>query len=137
LSNHIIIPADEYVGVVVKGGVRRYFFNILSMWILDYASYYPDYDPLDPRFGGGEWRKGLLRVNSDNADAYIDALSNQEIPNNMLDAITSEYGGGVTITFIVNFDEKLFVNGWHDNIPLHEYVPSGWRGVEDDPYLYL
>lgn len=137
MAEKIIVPADEYLGVVIKGGSRRYFYNILSMWILDYAQYEPGYDPLDPRFGGNGWRHGLLTVNSSNAESYIEALSQQEVPENMLDRLISEYGGTVDVSILVNFDDKLYVNGWHDNIPIHEYIPSDWRGVEDNPQLYL
>ncbi len=135
MTNPILVPADEYVGAVKFGGIWRYFYNMLSMWILDYARYDPEYDPADARSSG--WRESLLVVDTHNATDYIGALSVQEIPKEDLATTESEFGGAVHITFVVNFDEKLFVNGWHDNIPIHEYVPVGWHSMEGDPHRYL
>jgi hypothetical protein len=137
LQNPTIVPTDEFVGAVVKDSVTRYFYNILSMWILDYSSYHPQYDPDNPKFGTGGWRKGLLTVDLLTADAYINLLALQEIDQKSLKTTISEFGNTVEIVFVVDFDKKLFVNGWHDNIAIHEYVPMGWQGIEDDPNLYI
>lgn len=41
------------------------------------------------------------------------------------------------LTFVVNFDEKIYVSGWHDNIALQNYVPVGWCAVEGNPYEHV
>ncbi len=45
-------------------------------------------------------------------------------------------GNNFPLGVVVNFDEKLFVNGCSE-IPLHEYVPNGWTGVEGNSYDHV
>lgn len=132
----IVISIDDYIGAVRLKSKWRFFYNMLSMWILDYASYRVGYDPSDPKYKG--WRKGLLRVDETNAEEYCEAMKSQEIlPNQVPHVVKDTFPRQEPLTFVVNFDERLFVNGWHDNIPIHEYVPKGWTALEEDPYEYV
>jgi hypothetical protein len=130
MSEIIISDPEEYVGAVLRGGVWRFFYADFGIWILDYASY-------DSKDSVANWRNSLRVIDEDNADEFIDFLSKQEIPLDSLSSVQSAFGSPAKVRFVVNFDEKMFVNGWGDNIAIHDYVPSGWKGIEDDPYLYL
>jgi hypothetical protein len=129
----IVIDIDEYIGAVKLNSLWRFFYDILSMWIFDYASYHPDYSPTPQG-----WRANLLRVNEANAKEYCSALANHELhPEQIPHVEKQSFVGQEPLMFVANFDEKLFINGWRDNIAIHEYAPQGWTAVEDDPYKYI
>jgi len=135
----ITIHEDEYLGAVKYESTWRFFFAELSMWILDYASY-TGFEPSSEN----PWRAGLLCVDESNAEAYCDFMANRELSADQLpDVAKQPYAirhwpsGPQFFTFVVNFDETLFVNGWHENIPIGDYVPVGWTAKEDDPDKYV
>jgi hypothetical protein len=128
-----VIDFDEYIGAVKLNSQWRFFYDILSMWILDYASYHPDYNPTPQG-----WRANLLKVDEANAKEYCEALANHELFPEQIPWVEKEsFSDQEGLTFVVNFDEKVFVNGWRDNIAIHEYAPQGWTAFEDDPYEHI
>jgi hypothetical protein len=132
-DREIVVDTDEYIGAVKLNSEWRCFYDMLSMWILDYASYHPEYNPTP-----GGWRAGLLQVDETNAQAFCNALADREILlEHIPRTVKRTSTGQQPLTFVINFDEKIFVNGWQDNIAIHEYAPQGWTAVEDDPYQYI
>jgi hypothetical protein len=132
VTKQILVDLDEYVGAVKVDGEWRFFHDVLSMWILNYPAYDSGYIPKP-----GDWREKILKVGKDNAKQYCEALAAKEIPAHLIPNTISVLDGQMPLTFVVNFDERLFINGWHDNIPIHEYAPDGWKAMEDDPYSYI
>ncbi|MBL8164163.1 MAG: hypothetical protein JNJ61_19405 [Anaerolineae bacterium] len=127
------IYSEHYIGAVRFHGDWRVFHELLSMWILDYRSYDDTFAPKE-----GEWRYNLMIVDQNNAEAYIESMAKNEILVTQIPHIRlGDFPGQAQLTFVVNFDEKLFINGWHDNIPIHEYVPQDWTGIEATPYDYI
>jgi hypothetical protein len=132
MINQIIADPDDYMGAIKIDSEWQFFYEMLSMWILDYKAYDPEYVPKS-----GGWRENILKVDRDNAKEYCQAMKTKEIPVPLIPNTMSSWGRQLRLTFVVNFDERLFINGWHDNIAIHEYVPDGWKGIEDDPYSYI
>jgi hypothetical protein len=133
MSQNIVIGSDNYIGAVKFNGNWRLFHQPLSMWILDYSSYDDEYAPKQ-----GEWRENLMRVDESNAQDYIQYIAKNELlPDQIPYVVKGKFPGQALLTFVVNFDERLFVNGWHDNIAIDEYVPSSWTSIEDEPLDYV
>jgi hypothetical protein len=43
-----------------------------------------------------------------------------------------------SLDFVVDFDDRLFVNGWRELvIPFHKLIPEGWKGIKGYPYEYI
>jgi hypothetical protein len=135
MGEKIIIDLDEYIGAVKLNGKWRFFHEMMSVWILDYKSYDPQYDPFGPKSNG--WRKNLLVVDTDNAEAFCEVMRDKELLPEQIPQSFTEFGSRKKLSFVVNFDEKIYINGWGDNIALHDYVPTGWQSIEDDPYEYV
>jgi hypothetical protein len=131
MMNQILVDADEYLGAVKIDSKWRIFHDVLGMWILDYSAY----DDYVPKLGG--WREGIMKVDQNNAAQYCRAMEAKEIPPQLIPDAISVLGGQMPLTFVVNFDDRFFVNGWHDNIAIHEYVPDGWKGISDNPYKHI
>jgi hypothetical protein len=135
MNHKIVIDFDEYIGAVKLNTQWRFFHDVLSMWILDYASYDPEYNPANPRFRG--WRANLLVVDVNNAQEYCEAMTSRELLPEQIPYTFTEYGSQAPLTFVVNFDDRTFINGWQDNIAIDNYVPFGWNSMEDDPYKHI
>lgn len=136
MNKKITIQTDEYLGAVKRDSTWRFFYAEMSVWILDYESYDPDFKSSNEY----PWRAGLLTVDESNAEAFCDFLAARELSAEQLSQVAKEPyvirqwpSGPQFFTFVVNFDEKLFVNGWHENIPIGDYVPQGWTATEDNP----
>lgn len=125
---------DELIGAVKHKSQWRFFAGTIAEWNLDYASYDPGYDPSKSSY---LFRGGLLTVDETKADAFCIAMSEHELSHDDVRSLVAEKGAEkVPLTVVVNFDEKLFVNGFYD-LAIEEYVPTGWRGVFDDPLKYV
>lgn len=128
---------DDYalLGAVKYDTKWQFYYADLLMWILDYPAYNPNFNPADEMFS---WRGGLEIIDSENALAFCKLLGEFEVPASKIPFVTySSNGYKAEIYFMVNFDEKLYVSGWSENIALEEYIPNGWIGKFDDPYLYI
>jgi hypothetical protein len=133
VTEKITINSDHYVGAVRYNGNWHFFHAPLSMWILDFASYDEEYEPKP-----GGWRENLLRVDEGNAQRYIDEMHKNELQASQISfTFKAGFPNRAQLTFVVDFDDRKFINGWHDNIAIEEYAPKGWMAEEDDPYEYV
>lgn len=69
---------------------------------------------------------------------YLDAIEEDKISNteyiNIVDNFSSEDS---RITFFIDFDSKIYVNGFYD-IEVEEYLPNeSWKGKFDEPMNYI
>lgn len=133
MTKQVVIDFDEYIGAVRLSGQWHFYHLILSEWIMDYASYHPDYKPKP-----GGWRDNLLYVDENNAEEYLEYFHSREIDSSQIpftrqDTFTTQ----PPLTFVIHFDDRVFVNGWFDMIAVHKYTPKHWQAVEDSPYKYV
>ena len=148
------------LGAVRLRGQWRFFTGFLAEWIMDYYAYDPTSNPADPdhqeridhrreqdaRLSAdqqedvGEFRDGLYQIDETNADAFCQAMEPWEVsPDDVrkwLPTLGEQTRWMGNLNIIIDFDEKLFVNGF-DEVSIESYVPSGWRGVEDLAFKYL
>ena len=131
-KQYIYIHPDDFVGAVKLNNNWRIFYADLSEWILSYESYGAPEEDLS------QWRGGLINVDENNAEEFCNFLAKHEI---RLDDISKLRSQGMEqqepLTFVVNFDGKLFVNGWRDMLPIHTWIPKHWDSKRDLPYSYI
>jgi hypothetical protein len=137
MSEKIAIPGNDYIGAIKLNSKWRFFYEYLAMWILDHEAYSGP-----PPSSPDAWRFGLWQVNATNAAQYCESMKERELTANQIPHIFYEEfppypQRRAELTFVVNFDEQIFINGWKDNIMIHEYAPSGWKAIEDNPYDYV
>jgi hypothetical protein len=127
------IDVDDIIGAVKLDSRWRFYAGTVGEWILDYLSY----DPSASSRSEHPFRDGLLVVGNSNADAFCRAMQPYQLSEADVRALIRLRGGNnFPLGVVVNFDEKLFVNGCSE-IPLHEYVPNGWTGVEGNSYDHV
>ena len=125
---------NEHLGAVKLHARWRFFAGYIGEWILDYQSY-------DPESNQAQWRSqfrgGLLRVDEKDAEQFCRVMSEREFTLAEVKALVEAQGPEkLPLTVVIDFDERLFVNGYYDR-SIEEYVPPGWRGIFDDPLRYV
>lgn len=140
INQIILYPETDYVGVVKFQRKWRIYYSVLEMWILDYKKYHPTYDPES----SNGWRANLLIVDHNVAEHYCQAMNelSREDFRRTLYEIPDKDGKPMyskpRLVFVVDFDDRLFVNGWWELIiPFHELIPEDWKGLEGDPYEHI
>ncbi len=80
-------------------------------------------------------RKKQPIVNQSNVQSYMDALQSEITPEQIANEPSERY-----ITFVVNFDEKVFVDGGGEDamyLSITHLIPSGWQYIVDNPTFYV
>ena len=72
-----------------------------------------------------------------NANRYCDAMADRELRLHQIPQAVSESGNKKQLVFVINFDDQIFVNGWHDNIEIEDYAPRDWIRIEGNPLDYV
>jgi hypothetical protein len=79
------------------------------------------------------YRGNLLSVDEGNADRFLEAMAPFELQAQELARVLREDGpSDWPLSVFVDFDDRFYLNGFIE-IPLHEYLPPEWRGVEGSP----
>lgn len=109
------------------------FYDMDYMFLLDYKSYDPTYTPKL-----GEPRHDTLIVDENNIELWFESLSG-ELSAEEIPYAKWEDGSQVKLTFVIDFDRKLWVGfrWWNDQSALHDYQPRDWIAIEDNVFRYL
>lgn len=128
------IKRDEWIGAVKAEGTWHLLALYIGEWILDY----PKYDPFsDKSAEHNNYRNGMWVVDENNASEFLETMKENEISLLDVKKLVAEKGAFETpLTYVVNFDERLFVDGYPDR-DITEYVPEGWNSFEDFPLKYV
>lgn len=122
------IDADYLLGIVLYKGVYRFYLNPIAWWILDYAAYDPSILEDSERTSG--FRDGIITVNVNTAETFINSISADEISvAELKDAVGD---GQLQPYFLVDFDNTTMTSYFYD-IEVESYVPTGWKGVFANP----
>ncbi len=125
---------NEHLGAVKLSMKWRIFAGYIGEWILDYPSYDPEIKDAEQR---SEFRGGVLIVDEKTAEQFCGAMSEHEFTLTEIEALIKQRGAeNVPLTVVVDFDNKLFVNGYYDR-SIEEFVPVGWQGIFGDPLQYV
>jgi hypothetical protein len=122
------IKAGYLLGCIRHKGHYNFYFMPMALWIINYSKYDPTYNPDD---WDSIYRDNILTVTDDNVDSFMRAIDIDRINHEVLAGSNIE-----DIVFYIDFDTKLFVNGFVE-ISVEKYLPVGWQGKYDDPLNYL
>ncbi|MHB8625274.1 MAG: arsinothricin resistance N-acetyltransferase ArsN1 family A [Aggregatilineales bacterium] len=129
MEDKIFVDLDESLAAVKFKGRWRFFHDVETMFLLDYSAFDSDYVPVP-----GEFRYGTLIVDESNAEQWMNELTHELTPQQLLHTYWRDTRRRVELTFVIDFDEKLWVGQmWHmDQSPLQDYQPDGWLTGEDE-----
>lgn len=133
MTKSLTIDGYESIAAIRLKGSWRFFHDQDYMFLLDYSSYEPDYDPKS-----GEARYGTMIVDDSNIEQWMQSLAGEltaeQVPN-----ARWENGVQVKLTFVIDFDNQLWVGiHWdNDQTLLNDFQPSGWLAIEDDVFKYV
>lgn len=139
------IHRDDIVGAIHVNGKWHFCLAYLADWIMD-MEMYSGHGPVDPReypIGSPErnnnfiFRNNIYTVSESNVKAYIDYLLTLEISTDNAKAIIEHNLLHANRPLVViDFDKRLFINGTGE-VEIHNYVPTGWVGIEGDLVEYI
>ncbi len=128
------ISSADIIGAVLYNGKWYIYAATIAYWILDTIKYNPTYNPSDWPY---IFRNHLYQIDEYNADLYLIAMNEYELSLHELKKLIHKWGTTeYTIEIVINFDDKIYVNGFHE-ISVEEYIPATWLGIEDDPMEYV
>lgn len=106
----------------------------IAWWILNHKKYNSGYDPAKWK---SVFRNNILNVSDSEIGAYLDSIKEDKLNIKDLELIFNVPIEYRYLFFFVDFDQKIFVNGFPD-IALEDYLPDQtWKGVAGDPIYYL
>ncbi len=107
----------------------------LPWWILNYAKYDPSFNA---RAENSDFRKNILNVSDGEIDNYIQAIQEDRVNLDDLKHALSTSQENINLSVFIDFDERLFINGFFDNVEPEEYLPDDhWKGKLGYPIEYL
>ena len=123
---------DEYayLGAICQNSRWRFFYDEGSRykWGLDFRNADTNVIP--------QQRNQSLVINRSNIGEYI-ASFDREVSATQI----KETSHKIPLTFVVNFDQQLFVDGSGEegeHLPLSNCIPQNWKSiVVRDPYFYV
>jgi hypothetical protein len=128
------IDLDYQLGAVQTEGKVSFYLNPLAYWIMDYKVYDPTYRPDD--WPGPRFRNDLLQVDESTVVPFLNAMAPDEVTLESIIQHLPAFGETLVPLFLIDFDNRLFVNGYGES-RLEDYIPSGWKGIFDNPINYL
>lgn len=132
-TGRLPLETDELLGIIYWNSTFRLYGAWLADWILDYPTYDPGYDTYEEQ---KLFRGGLLVVRPDQGAEYCEVMRENEIDREELKEYLKHHASRTPLDFYVDFSRALFVNGFHE-VPIEDYVPAGWTGIEDEAMDYL
>lgn len=106
----------------------------IAWWILNYKKY-------DPTFRSEDWgsvfRGNVLNVTNKDIMNFFNAIENDRVDINELKmSCQNRLSYQFRLFFFIDFDRKIYVNGFPD-VEIEEYLPSReWKGIFDEPLNY-
>jgi hypothetical protein len=128
---------DNYLlGCIKYNNSYSIYLMPIAWWILNYKKYDPSYNPND---WTDVYRENILNVTDDKIDGFLKSIEQDRLSLDEVQLlgndIPHEY---LHINFFVDFDKKMFINGYSDNVAVEEYLPDeSWRGQIDNSINYL
>ena len=119
----------------------NFYLMPIAWWILDYVKYSPSI--LKSKERQTNFRNGVLVVTDENIEPYLKSIEEDKLTEDelleLINEIDKKYPeeGYPYINFLIDFDEKKYINGF-DYIEIEDYLPDEtWKGKYDEPLKYL
>ena len=125
---------DDLLGVIKVDGISQLFAGVVAEWILDYKRYDPAFAERDDV---STFRSGLLSVDSESANRYLEAMQPYRLELPALAKFLRVVGPSQwPLSIYVDFDAQLQVCGFGE-VPICDYVPKGWECSYENPLSYV
>lgn len=128
------INSDFVVGAIHYKGVWAFYFMPPIYWVTDADYYDPDYNPSKP--SDGDFRGGVSKLTSANAETYLEAIKDDYVSPDWVKSNYTIYPNDLKPVFILDIDNSVFVSKFYD-VDYENHVAPGWRGIFDDPLKYM
>ena len=122
---------DYLLGCIKYNQVYKFYLMPVASWILNYKQYDPLYNPVQWEF---VFRDNILNVTDENVSNFLMAIKQYVLDLEYLKAAWNEIPTDLKyLYFLIDFDNKLFVNAFPE-IELEKYLPDNkWIGEFNDP----
>jgi hypothetical protein len=119
----------------------------IAWWILNYKKYDPEYSSkrksvsYESGYGPSKpepiFRDNILNVSDGEIEAYLDSIKEDKLSIKDLELIINVPTDFRYLHFFIDFDCKIFINGFFD-IAVEDYLPDQiWKGEAGEPVSYL
>jgi hypothetical protein len=126
---------DGYVlGITHYNNSYRAYVAPSAWFVMDYKAYDPSITASQQRTN--DFRNGVIVVDLDTADAYLSAMEPDLLPMDELRNALPANGDQLQPLFLIDFETRQYIS-WYFDIGYEDYIPSGWKGVFDNPINYL
>jgi hypothetical protein len=133
---------DNYLlGCIKYNDKHELYLMPIAWWILNYKKYDPDpklqsipYESgLEPSKPERVFRDNILNVTDDEIEAYLNSIKEDKLTMKDLQTIINVPMEFRYIFFYIDFDCKVFTNGFFD-IEVENYLPDQtWKGEAVEP----
>ncbi|HEV2483522.1 MAG TPA: hypothetical protein VGS79_27845 [Puia sp.] len=129
------LEADYLLGCIKYRDAYSLYAMPLGWWILNFSKY-------DPAFAAYEdasaFRNGVLNVVDAAIETFLHVIETDKITPADFNLATDVPPEQRSLNFFVDFDAKLFINGYYENVEPETYLPDDhWRGELGFPTDYL
>ena len=127
---------DNYLlGVIKHENIYNIYLMPIAWWILNHNKYDPNYNP---NIWKEVFRNHIYNVEDKNIDLFLKSIEGDKLSSNeIILAKTQNPNDFIHLYFFIDFDKKIFINGFSD-IEVEEYLPNeNWKGIFGNPNAYL
>lgn len=131
------ISNNNLLGFIKYKEVFNFYLMPVACWILNYSKYDPSYNPNEWEF---VFRDNVLNVEDTEVERFLQSVEEDKLSIDDADKVVRlerEEEENVQVCFFIDFDAKLYVNGFSE-IEVEEYLPNkNWVGKYESPLTYL
>jgi len=129
------LNADYLLGCIRYQNSYFLYAMPLGWWILNYDKY-------DPSFRShadlASFRNGILNVIDSEVGNFLDTIECDKVTPGDFKLAVNASAEERRLNFFIDFDGKLFINGYFENVEPEEYLPdTAWRGEIGYPIEFL
>ena len=129
------LDANYLLGCIKYRDAYALYALPLGWWILNFSKYDPAI-VLGPE--ASSFRNGVLNVVDKEIESFLRAIESDKITSVDFTQATDVPPDQRNLCFFVDFDTKLFINGYYENVEPECYLPDDhWRGELGFPMDYL
>ncbi len=126
------IEHDNLFGCIKYKSDYSIYLMPIGWWILNYTANDPNHS------NNPSYRNNIYNVTDDKIKGFINAIEDNRVSLGDLESVENVPLELLTLSFFIDFDSKLFINGYYDNVLIEKYMPdSTWIGEMGFPLNYI
>ncbi len=128
------LEENYLLGCIKYDDHSAFYLMPIAWWILNYEAYSPSILQDSSR---QNFRNGALNVTDDKIKVFLGSVEEDKIALSDVKQIMMDSSEYSQIYFFIDFDEKLYINGFAD-IETERYLPdNSWTGKYASPLDYI